>query len=74
MNRVRELRKESGMRMLDLAKKANVSITKLWMIENDFDERTSNEIKKRISEAFQRKHEEVFPESEIPDEAEAKVL
>lgn len=61
MNRVRELRKKSGMRMVDLAKKAAVSITTLWLIENDFDERTSREIKERISKALRCRYEEVFP-------------
>jgi len=74
VNRVRELRKESGMRMLDLAKKANLSITTLWMIENDFDERTSDEIKKRISKAFHRKYEEVFPEPETSGEDAIKTF
>ncbi len=60
-NKVKFFRMQKRLRQVDLARIANISIGTLWLIENDFDERTSREIKEKICEALKLKLEQVFP-------------
>lgn len=60
MSKLKKLRKKMNMRQIDLAKKANISITWLWALENGFDERVSKKIKERVSLALACKYEELF--------------
>jgi len=60
MNKIKELRKKLKMRQIDLARKANISITWLWALENDYHERVSKGIKERVAKALKCKYEELF--------------
>lgn len=75
MNRVKEFRTKAKMRLVDLAVKANVSVTWIWYLENGYDERISKEIKTRIVEALGCEYRVLFPdESESPEAVESKTL
>jgi transcriptional regulator with XRE-family HTH domain len=60
VDKVKELRKKKGLRQIDLAKRANVSLTWLWVLENGFHERVSNKIKKRIADILDSSIDELF--------------
>jgi transcriptional regulator with XRE-family HTH domain len=62
MSRIKQIRMEQGLRQLDLAKLANVSISWLWALENSFSQRVSRDIKMRVAKALGHEYEELFPE------------
>jgi len=62
MNRVREVRKKLKLRLIDLAKKADVSMTWLWYVENGYDKRVSKEMKERLVEALECEYGTLFPD------------
>ena len=63
MSKMREAREKLGLRQLDLAKRADVSLTWIWVLENTFSQRVSREVKERVAIALDRPYEELFPES-----------
>lgn len=62
MNLVKEFRKKAKLRLVDLAIKADTSVTWLWHIENGYDERISREIKERIAIALECEYGTLFPD------------
>lgn len=60
MNKLKELRKKQGLRQIDLARESNVSLTWIWVLENDFHHRVSREIKERVARVLSCKYEELF--------------
>lgn len=62
MNRIKQIRERQGLRQVDLAKKANLSLGWLWVLENSFSHRVSKSIKKRVAKALGHEYEELFPE------------
>ena len=62
MSKMKQLREQQGLRQIDLAKKANVSLTWLWALENSFHERVSQEIKERVATALKSTPGQLFPE------------
>jgi len=60
MSKMKVLRKQKGLRQLDLAKKADVSLTWIWALENGFDGRVSIEVKKRVASALDSDVKKVF--------------
>ena len=62
MSKMREAREKLGLRQLDLAKRADVSLTWIWVLENTFSQRVSREVKERVAIALDRPYEELFPE------------
>ena len=63
MSKMKEAREKLGLRQLDLAKRADVSLTWIWVLENTFSQRVSREVKERVAIALDRPYEELFPES-----------
>ena len=63
MSKMKEAREKLGLRQLDLAKRADVSLTWIWVLENTFSHRVSREVKERVAIALDRPYEELFPES-----------
>lgn len=61
MNKVKQIRIEKGLRQLDLAKKADISLPWLWALENSFQQRISKEVKGRVAVALGCKYEDLFP-------------
>lgn len=61
MSKIREMRTRRGLRQLDLAKKADISLTWLWALENSFSARVSREIKERVARALDCPYDEIFP-------------
>ena len=62
MSKMKEAREKLGLRQLDLAKRADVSLTWIWVLENTFSQRVSREVKERVAIALDRPYEELFPE------------
>lgn len=62
MSKIREMREKQGLRQIDLAKRADVSLTWLWVLENSLSQRVSREVKERVARALNCSYEEVFPE------------
>lgn len=60
MSKLKKLREQQGLRQIDLAKKANISMTWLWALENSFHERVSTEIKERVAAALKSTPEKLF--------------
>lgn len=61
MSRIKQMREKLGLRQLDLAKRADVSLTWLWALENSFSSRVSREIKERVAKALGCPYDELFP-------------
>ena len=64
MDKIKALRQEKGLRQVDLARKANVSLTWLWALENGLEKRVSAKVKKRIAGVLGMKYEDLFPRDE----------
>jgi transcriptional regulator with XRE-family HTH domain len=62
VSKIREMREKQGLRQIDLAKRADVSLTWLWVLENSLSQRVSREVKERVARALNCSYEEVFPE------------
>ena len=62
LNRLKKARLQQGLRQLDLAKKADISISWLWALENSFSLRVSRTIKERVARALGCPYEKLFPE------------
>ena len=60
MNKVRHFREMKSLRQIDLAKKANISMTWLWALENGFEDRVSFEIKIRVANALNCDYDDLF--------------
>ena len=61
MSKIKEMRTNRGLRQLDLAKKADISLTWLWALENSFSARVSKEVKERVARALDCPYDELFP-------------
>lgn len=61
MSKIKAMRMKLGLRQLDLAKKADISLTWLWALENSFSSRVSREIKERVARALDCPYDELFP-------------
>ena len=57
---LKALRKERGLRQIDLAKMADISITWVWVLENGFHNRVSKKIKGRIARVLRCSTKEIF--------------
>ncbi|MFC2170283.1 helix-turn-helix domain-containing protein [Acidobacteriota bacterium] len=57
---IKALRKQRGFRQIDLAKKADISISWLWVLENGFHLRVSEEKKKRVADVLGVRVRELF--------------
>ena len=62
MSKIKAMRTKLGLRQLDLAKKADISLTWLWALENSFSRRVSRAIKERVARALGCPYEKLFPE------------
>jgi len=60
MNRVKKMRIERGLRQLDLAKRANLSLTWIWALENSFEQRVSKKAKLRVAKALKIPYSQLF--------------
>ena len=61
MSKLKEQRLKQGLRQLDLAKQADVSLTWIWVQENRLSSRVSPTIKRRVAKALNCAYEELFP-------------
>lgn len=61
MTKVKYYRLKQGLRQLDLAKKADISLSWVWVLENSFQQRVSREIKERVAKALNCPYEKLFP-------------
>ena len=62
MNRIKKLRLEKGLRQIDVAKKANVSLTWIWAIEQGFNNHISKDIKRKVAQSLGSTVERLFLE------------
>jgi transcriptional regulator with XRE-family HTH domain len=60
MNRTKQIRQTKGLRQIDLARKADISLTWVWALENGLESRVSAPIKKRVAKALDSTEEELF--------------
>lgn len=60
MTKVKYYRLKQGLRQLDLAKKADISLSWIWVLENSFQQRVSREIKERVAKALNCPYEKLF--------------
>ena len=60
-NRLRNLREEKRLTQLQLAANAGISIAKLWMLEQGYDGKTTNQTKRKIVKFFGCDISDLFP-------------
>ncbi len=64
MNRLKEVRKQKGLRLVDLSKMTGVSIGWIWAMENDVP--STMEVKKRLATILNVPVCEIFPSEDKP--------
>lgn len=60
-NRVKSLRKEKGLNQTQVAVGAGIAVNTLYMIEQGYDGRTTEETKKKIAKFFRCDVDDIFP-------------
>lgn len=63
---LRTIRKELGLRQLDVALRAGCGIATIGLAEGGYGSRLSPKLKKKIAKALGHRVEDVFPESKAP--------
>ena len=61
MNKLKQARLEKELRQVDLARRANISLTWLWALENGLEKRVSTKAKRRLAGALGMRIEDLFP-------------
>ncbi len=61
MNKMKDQRIIKRLRQIDLAKRAHISLTWVWALENGFHDRVSLEVKKRVARVLGSTVDELFP-------------
>lgn len=61
MNKLREMRENRGLRLIDVATQCGVGIATIWNIENGYEQRASKKTKEKIAAGLGMKEEELFP-------------
>jgi len=67
MNRVKQVRRKKGLRQIDLAEAAGVSLTWIWILENSQGQGVSKEIKQKVVEALNVELIMLFPDENGDD-------
>jgi|GEM_PF-1963699 len=67
-NRLKSLRENRGVSQPQLAVGANVAVTTIYFLENGFEERIGEAVKKRIADFFEVDVEDIFPAQMVGDE------
>jgi len=63
INKTKEKREILKLRIVDVALKAGVGVSTVWLIENGYASRTSEKTKEKVASALQCSVQEIFPES-----------
>ena len=63
---LRSIRKKLGLRQIDLAIKAGCGVSTVWLVENGYANRISENLKRKIALALGHGVEDIFPESKAP--------
>jgi len=64
MNRVKQARRKKGLRQIDLAEEARISLTWIWVLENSRGQGVSKEIKTRVAKALNVNKDWLFLDNE----------
>ena len=73
-NKIKRLRKERGLSQTQVAAGAAISITTLWMIEQGYEKKTSNETKKKLANFFKCNIKDIFPAEMIGNKPKEEYL
>ena len=60
-NKIRSLRRVQGLSQAELAVHAGVSVTTIYFLEMGYEERTTDETKKKIARFFDADVDDIFP-------------
>jgi len=60
---LKTIRKNLGLRQIDLALRAGCGVATIWLVENGYAGRVSPKLKAKIAKALGRQVKEVFPEA-----------
>jgi len=73
-NRIKSLRKKRGLNQVQVAAGADISINTLWMIEQGYDKRTTDETKQKIADFFKCDVSDIFPAEMIGNKSKEEIL
>jgi len=73
-NRLKSLRKIQGLTQTQVAAAAGVSITTIYYLELGYEERATDELKKKIADFFQVDVEDIFPVEMVGNRSKAEFL
>ena len=73
-NKIYSLRKAKGLSQAELAVGVGVSITTIYYLELGYEERTTDEVKKRIAEFFDVDVDDIFPAEMLGNEPRERCL
>jgi len=73
-NKIKSLRKARKLKQAQVAVGADISITTLWMIEQGYEKKTSDETKQKLAGFFECDVSDLFPCEMIGSEPREKFL
>ena len=60
-NKIKSLRRAQGLSQAEVAVRAGVSVTTIYFLEMGYEERTTDETKKKIAKFFEVEVDDLFP-------------
>lgn len=73
-NKIKSLRKEKNLKQAQVAVSADISITTLWMIEQGYEKKTSDETKQKLADFFECDVKDIFPAEMIGNKPKEEYL
>lgn len=60
-NKVKSLRRQRGLKQIDVAAGSGTTITTVWNIEQGYERRVSDQIKQKLADFFECDIDDIFP-------------
>lgn len=73
-SRIKVVRKERGLTQPQVAVGAGISISTLWAIESGYEEKTTEETKRKLAKFFKCDVDDIFPSQMIGNKSKEEVL
>jgi len=73
-NKIKALRQAQGLSQAEVAVRAGVSVTTIYFLEMGYEERTTEEVKKKIAKFFDVDIDNIFPCEMIGNQPREKYL
>jgi len=73
-NKVKSLRKKKKLKQAQVAVGADISITTLWMVEQGYEKKTSDETKQKLADFFECDVSDIFPAEMIGNKSREEYI